>query len=68
MWKHEYRKCGEEVRPKCCDCGWNHSVVYYHCEVLRREVEVQEISVKGKVQMDDRGKTDEGAPDRKSVV
>lgn len=46
---HEYGKCGEGVRPKCCNCGGNHSVAYRGCEVLRREVEVQQIRVKEKI-------------------
>lgn len=47
--EHEYRKCGEEVRPKCCNCGGNHSVAYWGCEVLKKEVEVQKMKGKKKL-------------------
>lgn len=46
---HEYGKCGEGVNPKCSNCGGNHSVAYWGCEVLKKEVEVQQIRVKEKV-------------------
>ena len=46
---HEYGKCGEGVKPRCCNCGGSHSVAYWGCEVLKREVEVQQIRVRGKV-------------------
>lgn len=25
----EYGKCGEGVKPKCCNCGGNHGVAYW---------------------------------------
>ncbi|XP_045913420.1 uncharacterized protein LOC123975742 [Micropterus dolomieu] len=43
---HEYGKCGEEVRPKCCNCGGNHSVAFWGCEVMKKEVKVQQIKLK----------------------
>lgn len=46
---HEYGKCGEGVSPKCSNCGGNHSVAYWGCEVLKKEVEVQQIRVKEKI-------------------
>lgn len=42
---HEYGKCGEEVRPKCCNCGGNHSVAFWGCEVMKKEVKVQQIKI-----------------------
>jgi len=42
----EYGKCGEEVRPKCCHCGGNHSVAFWGCKVMRKEVKVQQIKTK----------------------
>lgn len=47
--EHEYGKCGEGTKPKCCNCGGNHSVAYWGCEVLKKEVEVQQIRLKEKV-------------------
>ena len=47
--EHEYGKCGEGVRVKCCNCGGNHSAAYWGCEVMRREVEVQQIRRKEKI-------------------
>lgn len=43
---HEYGKCGEEVRPKCCNCGGNHSMAFWGCEVMKKEVKVQQIKLK----------------------
>lgn len=43
---YEYGNCGEEVRPKCCSCGGNHSVAFWGCEVMKKEVKVQQIRVK----------------------
>ena len=42
-------KCGEGVRVKCCNCGGNQSEAYWGCEVMRREVEVQQIRRKEKI-------------------
>ncbi|XP_067275529.1 uncharacterized protein [Pseudorasbora parva] len=46
---HEYGKCGEEVRPKCCNCGGSHSVAFWGCEVMRKEVKIQQIKTKEKL-------------------
>ncbi len=39
---HEYGRCGPSVKPKC-NCGGEHSVAYWRCEALKREVAVQQI-------------------------
>lgn len=46
---HEYGKCGTGVKPKGCNCGGEHSVAYWGCEAMRREITVQRIKVSGKV-------------------
>ncbi|XP_059813909.1 uncharacterized protein LOC132385715 [Hypanus sabinus] len=46
---HEYGKCGTGVQPKCCNCGGAHNVAYSGCEVMRREIKIQEIRVKRKI-------------------
>ena len=47
--EHEYGKCGAGVGPKCCNCGGEHSAAFWGCEVMKREVAVQQIKVKEKV-------------------
>lgn len=41
--------CGANTKPKCCNCGGEHSVAYWGCKVIKREVAVQQIRVKEKV-------------------
>lgn len=47
--EHEYGECGEGISPKCCNCGGGHSAAYCGCEVMKREVEINNIKVKEKV-------------------
>lgn len=42
---HEYGKCGVGVKPKCCNCGGEHSVVFWGCEVLRQQTVIQKTRV-----------------------
>lgn len=37
------------MKPKGCNCGGEHSVAYWGCEAMRREITVQRIKVSGKV-------------------
>lgn len=48
---HDYGKRGEGVKPKRCNCGGNHSVAFWGCEVIKREVEVQQIKVKENIML-----------------
>lgn len=41
--EHEYGKCGEGVKLKCCNCGGEHSSAYRGCEASKRAVEVQRV-------------------------
>ena len=45
---HEYGQCNHE-QPKCCNCGGNHSVAYGGCEVMKREMEIQQVRTQNKV-------------------
>ena len=36
---------GKGMQPKCCNYGGNHSVAYGGCEVMEREVEIQQVKV-----------------------
>lgn len=47
--EHEYGKCGVGTKPKCCNCGGEYSVAFLGCEVLKKEVKVQQIRLKEKV-------------------
>lgn len=40
---HEYGKCAEGTKLKCCNCGGEHSSAYRGCEVSKRAEEVQRI-------------------------
>lgn len=44
--EHEYRECGKEARPNGRYCGGNNSVAYSERDMLKREVEVQQVRVK----------------------
>ena len=44
---HEYGKCGEGVQPRCCSCNGRHSVAFGGCEMMRREVQVQQVRAEG---------------------
>lgn len=44
---HDYEKCRRDMQPKCC--GGNHSVAYGGCEVMKRQVEIQQVRVKNKI-------------------
>lgn len=39
---HDYGQCRLE-QPKFCDRGGNHSVAYGGCEVMKREVDIQQL-------------------------
>lgn len=43
--EHEYGKCQEGTKLKCCNCGGEHSSAYRGCEVSKRQAEVQRIKV-----------------------
>lgn len=45
---HEYGQCNLE-QPKCCNCGGNHSVAYRGCEVMKREMGIQQVRAHRKV-------------------
>lgn len=40
---HEYGKCAEGTKLKCCNCGGEHSSAYRGCEVSKRAAEVQRV-------------------------
>ncbi|XP_040928908.1 uncharacterized protein LOC114866014 [Betta splendens] len=44
--EHDYGECGEGVEPKCCNCGGKYSVAFRGCEVLKKEVRVQQVRKK----------------------
>jgi len=46
---HEYGKCNEGTKNKCCNCGGEHSAVYKGCEAHKRAADVQRIRVEGKM-------------------
>lgn len=54
--EHEYGKCGKGMRVKCCNCGGNHSAAYWGCEVMKREVEVQQVRRKERLSYADAAK------------
>lgn len=43
--EHEYGKCEEGVKLKCCNCGGEHNAAYGGCEANKRLQEVQRIKV-----------------------
>ena len=46
---HEYGKCKQGVKVKCCNCGGEHSAAYKGCEAHKRAAEVQRVEVEEKV-------------------
>lgn len=42
---HEYGKCEEGVKPRCCSCGGEHSVGFGGCQVRINVVKVQNMKV-----------------------
>ncbi|KAK7880345.1 hypothetical protein WMY93_033019 [Mugilogobius chulae] len=46
---HDYEECEKAKPPRCCNCGGGHSVAYGGCEVMRREVRVQQVRVQNKL-------------------
>ena len=46
---HEYEQCGKGMQPNCCNCGGNHGVAYGGCEVMKSEVEIQQVRVQNKI-------------------
>lgn len=71
---HEYGQCKHE-QPKCCNCGGNHSVAYGGCEVMKREVEIQQVRVQSKItyveavrRVNQRGGVDERSSARKQTT
>lgn len=38
---HEYGKCGQDMKVKCCNCGDEHSAAFGGCPVQRQAREVQ---------------------------
>lgn len=44
---HGYGDCEEGVQPRCCSCNGRHSVAFGGCEVMRREVQVQQVRAEG---------------------
>lgn len=62
----DYEQCRKEIQPKCCNCGGSHSVASGGCEVMKRQVEIQQIRVQNKISYADavkmvnvRGESDE---------
>lgn len=43
--EHEYGKCDEGTKLKCCNCGGKHSSAYRGWEVSKRQAEVQRVKV-----------------------
>lgn len=39
----EHGKCEPSVKPKCCNCGGEHSEAYWGCEAMKQEAAVQQI-------------------------
>ncbi|XP_016086341.1 dehydrodolichyl diphosphate syntase complex subunit nus1-like [Sinocyclocheilus grahami] len=46
---HEYRKCGQGVKQKCCNCGEEHSAGYGGCIVRKEAVEIQNVRIMERV-------------------
>lgn len=46
---HDYEQCSHKEQPRCCNCGGNHTVAYGGCEVLKREKEIQQVRIQGKM-------------------
>ena len=44
---HEFKDCRQE-QPKCCSCGGSHSVAYGGCEVMKKEVLIQQVRTQNK--------------------
>lgn len=44
----EYGQCNQE-QPKCRICGENHSVAYWGCEIMKREMTIQQVRVQSKI-------------------
>ena len=42
---HEYGKCEEGAKLKCCNCGGKHSSAYRGCEVSNKAEVVQRVRV-----------------------
>lgn len=42
---HEYGKCEEGVKPKCCICGEELSAAYGGCQVRRNAVKIQNVRI-----------------------
>lgn len=46
---HEYGKCSENTKAKCCNCGGEHSAAYKGCEAHKRAAQVQRVRVEEKL-------------------
>lgn len=46
---HEYGKCPEGIKAKCCNCGGEHSAAYKGCGAHKRAAEVQKVKVEEKL-------------------
>lgn len=46
---HDYGKCEEGAKPKCCNCGEGHSAAFRGCEMLKKEMVIQKKRVEEKL-------------------
>lgn len=46
---HEYGKCNEGTKIKCCNCGGEHSAAYKGCGAHKRAAEIQRVRVEEKL-------------------
>lgn len=54
--EHEYGKCGQDTKIRCCNCGGEHSAAYGGSPVQRQAREVQKYKVTNQVSYRDAGK------------
>ncbi len=43
--EHEYGKCEEGAKLKCCNCGGEHTSAYRGCEMSKKAAEVQRVKI-----------------------
>ena len=43
--EHEYGKCKEGTKLKCCNCGGEHTSAYRGCEISKKVAEVQRVKI-----------------------
>lgn len=51
--EHEYGKCGQDAKIRCCNCSWELSAAYGGCPVQRQARGVQKDKVTNQVSFAD---------------